>query len=62
MTLQDVIAGVPTGLLIGGEWRPSSDGATYDVENPATGEKLATLASATSADALAALDAAGLRR
>ena len=58
MTLQDVIAGVPTGLLIGGEWRPSSDGATYDVENPATGEKLATLASATSADALAALDAA----
>ena len=50
MTLQDVIAGVPTGLLIGGEWRPSSDGATYDVENQATGEKLATLASATSAD------------
>lgn len=58
MTLQDVLAGLPTGLLIGGEWRPSSDGATYDVENPATGEKLATLASATSADALAALDAA----
>src|SRR5699024_7951479 len=49
---------VPTGLLIGDTWRDSSDGSTYTVENPATGETIATLASATSDDALAALDAA----
>ncbi|HIW90855.1 MAG TPA: aldehyde dehydrogenase family protein, partial [Candidatus Corynebacterium avicola] len=49
---------VPTGLLINGQWRDASDGSTYDVENPATGERLATLASATSEDAVAALDAA----
>ncbi|AGP30424.1 NAD-dependent succinate-semialdehyde dehydrogenase [Corynebacterium terpenotabidum] len=53
-----LLASVPTGLLINGEWRDSSDGATFDVENPATEETLATLASATSEDALAALDAA----
>ena len=49
---------VPTGLLIGDTWRDSSDGSTYTVDNPATGETIATLASATSDDALAALDAA----
>ena len=53
-----VLAKVPTGLLINGRWRDSSDGATFDVETPATEEKLATLASATGEDAVAALDAA----
>ena len=53
-----LIASVPTGLLIGGQWRDASDGGTFDVHDPATGEVLATLASATSEDALAALDAA----
>jgi hypothetical protein len=53
-----LIASVPTGLLIGGEWREASDGGTFDVHDPATGEILATLASATSEDALAALDPA----
>ena len=53
-----LIASVPTGLLINGEWRDASDGGTFDVFDPATGEKLATLASATSEDAMAALDAA----
>ncbi|MGO1682174.1 MAG: NAD-dependent succinate-semialdehyde dehydrogenase [Corynebacterium variabile] len=57
-TISSILANVPTGLLINGEWRDSSDGATFDVENPATEEHLATLASATSEDALAALDAA----
>ncbi len=52
------LASVPTGLLIGGQWRDASDGGTFDVHDPATGEVLATLASATSEDALAALDAA----
>ncbi|MGV0418766.1 NAD-dependent succinate-semialdehyde dehydrogenase [Corynebacterium segmentosum] len=55
---EEVIAKVPTQLLIGGEWRDSTSGETFDVENPATGEKLATLASANSEDATAALDAA----
>ncbi|YCK79971.1 NAD-dependent succinate-semialdehyde dehydrogenase (plasmid) [Arthrobacter sp. D3-18] len=53
-----LLAAVPTGLLIGGEWREASDGGTFDVHDPATGEVLATLASGTSADAVAALDAA----
>ncbi|MDO5669435.1 MAG: NAD-dependent succinate-semialdehyde dehydrogenase [Corynebacterium sp.] len=53
-----LLAKVPTGLLIGGHWRDATDGATFDVENPATGEVLLTLASAGSDDALAALDAA----
>ncbi|MCS3492455.1 MULTISPECIES: NAD-dependent succinate-semialdehyde dehydrogenase [Micrococcaceae] len=54
----ELLAKVPTGLLINGEWRDASDGGTFDVLDPATGEKLLTLASATSEDAMAALDAA----
>ena len=53
-----LLASVPTGLLINGQWRDASDGGTFDVHDPATEKLLATLASATSADALAALDAA----
>jgi succinate-semialdehyde dehydrogenase/glutarate-semialdehyde dehydrogenase len=49
---------VPTGLLIDGQWREASDGGTFDVYDPATGEVIATLASATSADAVSALEAA----
>jgi succinate-semialdehyde dehydrogenase/glutarate-semialdehyde dehydrogenase len=56
--ISTLLSKVPTGLLIGGQWRDSSDGTTVDVDNPATGEHLATLASATSEDAVAALDAA----
>lgn len=58
INIEEVIAKVPTQLLIGGEWRDSTSGETFDVENPATGEKLATLSSANSDDAIAALDAA----
>ncbi|MBV7303026.1 NAD-dependent succinate-semialdehyde dehydrogenase [Corynebacterium sp. TAE3-ERU2] len=49
---------VPTQLLIGGEWRDASNGGTFIVDNPATGDTLATLASATQDDAHDALDAA----
>ncbi|MGO2425696.1 NAD-dependent succinate-semialdehyde dehydrogenase [Corynebacterium flavescens] len=56
--IQELLAKVPTGLLIGGKWQEASSGETFDVENPATGEKLATLSSANSDDAVAALDAA----
>ncbi|HHW84240.1 MAG TPA: NAD-dependent succinate-semialdehyde dehydrogenase [Actinomycetales bacterium] len=47
-----------TQLYINGEWRDSSDGSTFDVLNPATGEVLATVASATPEDGMAALEAA----
>ena len=46
----------PTGLYINGEWRTAD--ATFDVENPATREVLATIASASPADGMLALDAA----
>jgi succinate-semialdehyde dehydrogenase / glutarate-semialdehyde dehydrogenase len=52
---QAVLDQVPKGLYIGGEWRPSSGGATLTVEDPSTGEPLAEVADATPADALAAL-------
>ena len=57
MTLEreeELLASVPTGLLINGQGREASDGGTFDVHDPATGEVLARLASATSDDALAA--------
>ncbi|MFC8564534.1 NAD-dependent succinate-semialdehyde dehydrogenase [Streptomyces sp. NPDC057245] len=49
---------LPTGLLVGGEWRTASAAATFTVENPATGEPAASVADATAADALDALAAA----
>ena len=53
-----LLASVPTGLFIDGKWRGSSDGRTVDVEDPSTGEILASVADATVADGAAALDAA----
>ena len=62
MALTDIenslLARVPTGLFIDGKWRDSSDGLTLDVEDPSTGETLASVADATVADGKAALDAA----
>ncbi|MEU6135171.1 NAD-dependent succinate-semialdehyde dehydrogenase [Nocardioides sp. NPDC047086] len=55
---RDLITRVPTDLFIGGEWRPSSSGKVFDVEDPATGSTLTQVADATPADGLAALDAA----
>jgi succinate-semialdehyde dehydrogenase/glutarate-semialdehyde dehydrogenase len=53
-----VVEGVKTQLFIGGEWRDAAGGATLDVEDPATGETIATVADASAADADAALAAA----
>ncbi|MEA9984676.1 NAD-dependent succinate-semialdehyde dehydrogenase [Subtercola sp. RTI3] len=53
-----LLASLPTGLLIDGVWRPASDGGTFDVIDPSTGDALLTIASATPADGAAALDAA----
>lgn len=54
----EVIAAVPTGLLIDGEWRAASSGRTFEVHDPSTGEVLAHVADATPDDGMAALDAA----
>jgi succinate-semialdehyde dehydrogenase/glutarate-semialdehyde dehydrogenase len=53
-----VVEGVKTQLYIGGQWREASGGGTLDVEDPATGETIATVADATHEDAEAALAAA----
>jgi succinate-semialdehyde dehydrogenase / glutarate-semialdehyde dehydrogenase len=53
-----VIEAVPKQLLIGGEWRDATGGATFGVEDPATGATLCEVADATPDDARAALDVA----
>lgn len=57
-TEQSVLDAVPKQLLIGGSWRDASGGATFGVEDPATGTTLCEIADATPDDARAALDAA----
>ena len=52
------LAIAPTQLHIGGKWRDSATGATFDVLNPATGEVLTSVADAAPEDGLAALQAA----
>src|SRR4051812_43299985 len=49
---------VPTDLWIDGKWRKASDGQRFDVIDPATEDKIASVASATVEDARAAVDAA----
>jgi len=48
----------PVDLHIGGRWLPASGGERFDVINPADEAVLASVASATEADARAAVDAA----
>src|SRR6202035_2798393 len=54
----NLLANVPTDLWIGGQWCKSSDGGRFDVIDPATENKVASVANATVEDAQAALDAA----
>src|SRR5437762_3110268 len=54
----NLLANVPTELYIGGEWRPAADQYRFDVIDPATEAKIASVASAGVADAKAAVDAA----
>ena len=54
----EVLAEVPTQLLIGGEWQDAAGGARFDVQDPATGATLVTVADARAEDAVRALDAA----
>jgi succinate-semialdehyde dehydrogenase/glutarate-semialdehyde dehydrogenase len=54
----NLLAGVPTDLWIGGAWRKSSDSKRFDVIDPATENVITTVASATAEDAKAAVNAA----
>jgi len=55
---QELLARIPGGLFIGGEWTDAEEGRTFDVRDPATGEVIASIADATPADGIRALDAA----
>lgn len=55
-TEQALLARVPTGLFIGGEW--ITTGSTFPVKDPATGETLLEIADAGPEDSVRALDAA----
>jgi succinate-semialdehyde dehydrogenase / glutarate-semialdehyde dehydrogenase len=55
---QAVLHAVAKRLFIAGEWREGAEGATVAVEDPATGETIASVADATGEDALDALTAA----
>ena len=50
--------GLNTGLWIGGRWRNAADEGRFDVENPATEQVIASVASATVDDCISAVAAA----
>jgi succinate-semialdehyde dehydrogenase / glutarate-semialdehyde dehydrogenase len=58
ITLSPETVGVPTQLLVGGRWIDASDGHTFEVHDPATGEVIAAVADASVDDGLAAVGAA----
>jgi succinate-semialdehyde dehydrogenase/glutarate-semialdehyde dehydrogenase len=55
---QKVVEGVRKQLYIGGEWRDGSGGEVLEVEDPSTGEPIASVADGKPDDAVAALAAA----
>src|SRR5260370_8687660 len=55
---ENLLADVATDLWVDGKWRKASDGARFDVIDPATENKIASVASASVEDAKAAIDAA----
>ncbi|MGN6780930.1 MAG: NAD-dependent succinate-semialdehyde dehydrogenase [Marmoricola sp.] len=56
--VSDLLAAVPTGLYIDGAWVEAEGARRFDVHDPATGRVIATVADASAADGLRALDAA----
>ncbi|WP_243844488.1 NAD-dependent succinate-semialdehyde dehydrogenase [Salinibacterium sp. ZJ454] len=54
----EVLVGIPDRLFIGGEWVEAEGSATIDVLDPSTGRRIATVADASIADGVRALDAA----
>lgn len=57
-TEAELLAKVPTQLLIGGEWVDGEGGDAFVVNNPATGQELVRVANASVEQGIAALDAA----
>ncbi|GAA2865003.1 MAG TPA: NAD-dependent succinate-semialdehyde dehydrogenase [Microbacterium sp.] len=55
---QELLARVPGGLFIGGQWTDAEEGRTFDVRDPSTNQVIASIADATPADGIRALDAA----
>ncbi len=53
-----LLASLPAGLLVDGQWRFAASGRTFDIEDPATGKVLISIADASPEDGTAALDAA----
>jgi succinate-semialdehyde dehydrogenase/glutarate-semialdehyde dehydrogenase len=53
-----LVESLPTGVYVDGGWRESSNGGTFEVEDPATGDVLTTVADATPEDGMDALGAA----
>ena len=53
-----ILEGVPTDLYLDGSWRPASDGTRFEVQDPATGDTIASVAGATIDDGLTAVTAA----
>ncbi|MET1045078.1 MAG: aldehyde dehydrogenase family protein, partial [Microbacteriaceae bacterium] len=53
-----LLESVPDRLFIGGDWVEAEGGKTIDVFDPATGERIRTIADGSVADGVRALDAA----
>ena len=53
-----LLASIPSGLFIAGEWTDATGARTFDVRDPATGAVIKTIADATPEDGMRALDAA----
>jgi len=54
----ELLAKVPDGLFIAGEWRDAQGGGTLNVSDPSSGEVIKRIASASATDGRSALDAA----
>jgi succinate-semialdehyde dehydrogenase/glutarate-semialdehyde dehydrogenase len=58
IALSSEAVAVPSQLFVGGRWVDASDGRTFDVDDPATGAVIATVADGSVEDGLAAVSAA----
>ena len=61
-TVEQIIAELGTGIYIDGTWRDAASGETFEVNNPATEEVIATLARGDKADADAAIKTAAAKQ
>ena len=59
MDITPIIDKLNTGLFINGQWRDAEGGKTLDVHNPATGDRITTIADGSAADAEEAIKVAG---